>query len=398
MFSLVKMSNQILKRTYRFRLYPNKHQEEILKRHLALCRWLYNYFLAQRKEFYKKEKRGISLYQQIKELPKLKKENPQLKEVYGQVLQGVVKRVDKALQLFFKRLKTKKGKAGYPRFKGENRYDSFTYPQNGFEIKDGKLKLSKIGSIKMRPGWKIEGKIKTLTIKRTSTQKWFACFSVEVIKELSEKKEIKEFIGIDLGLNSFLTTDKGEKVENPRYLIKSEEKLAKIQRWHSRKELGSNNRLKSKLRLARIHEKITNQRLDFLHKLSKKLVKTFQLIAFEKLNIKGMLKTKYLSRSISDVAWNRFLQMLRYKAAEAGIWAIEVNSKKTSQLCSGCGDIVPKNLNIRTHRCSKCGLTIDRDINSARNILYLALNTLGAREIDAWGVGRILSTMNQEVE
>jgi len=200
---------------------------------------------------------------------------------------------------------------------------------------------------------------------------------------LSEKKEIKEAAGIDVGLTSFLTTDKGKKIDNPRYLRKSEEKLSKIQRWHSRKKLKSSNRKKSRLRVARLHEKVFNQRQDFLHKLSNKLVKSFQLIAFEKLNIKGMRKNKYLSKSISDASWGRFLQQLTYKAAEAGVWAVGINPNNTSQSCSGCKATIKKTLATRRHKCPHCGLTIDRDINAARNILQLALDTVGTTGINA---------------
>jgi len=196
-----------------------------------------------------------------------------------------------------------------------------------------------------------------------------------------------------VGLNSFFTTNRGEKIDNPRYLIKSEEKLAKIQRWHSRKKLKSKNRGKSRLRVAKLYEEITNQRLDFLHKLSTKLIKSFQLIAFEKLNIKRMTRNEYLAKSISDASWGVFLQMLTYKAAEAGIWAVEISSQNTSQTCSGCGNIVPKTLATRKHKCHKCGLKIDRDINAARNILNSALNTVGTTGINACGVGRLLPTM-----
>ncbi len=199
-----------------------------------------------------------------------------------------------------------------------------------------------------------------------------------------------------MGLDSFLTTNRGEKIDNPRYLIKSEEKLSKIQRWHSRKKLKSKNRKKSRLKAARLHEKIFNQRQDFLHKLSNKLVKNFQLIAFEKLNIKGMVKNKYLAKSINDASWAIFLQQLKYKAAEAGVWAIGVNPKNTSQTCSSCQNLVPKTLATRRHKCPKCGLAIDRDINAARNILQLALNTVGTTGINACGVGRLLPTMKQE--
>ena len=394
------MDNQILKRTCKYRLYPTKNQQDMLEKQLSLCCWLYNHFLEEKKTLYEKDKTKITCYDQIKKIPKLKKEKPELKNVYSQTLQDIVRRPDKAFQNFFRRVKEnkngKKQKPGFPRFKGYRRYDSFVYPQSGFELTTNKLNLSKIGSLKIKLHREIEGNIKTLTIRRTSTNKWYACFSTENNKALPEKKKIKQTVGIDMGLKSFLTTNKGEKIDNPRYLRKSEEKLSQIQRWYSRKKLKSNNRSKSRLKVARLHERITNQRQDFLHKLSNGLIKNFQLIAFEKLNIKGMTKNRYLAKSISDAAWARFLQMLTYKAEEAGVWAVEVDPKNTSQLCSGCNHLVKKTLATRIHKCPKCGLRIQRDVNAARNILQLALNTVGTTEINACGVGRMLPTMKQE--
>ncbi len=394
------MDNQILKRTYKYRLYPTKDQQDILEKHLSLCKWLYNHFLEERESLYEKNKTKITCYDQIKKIPNLKKERSELKNIYSQTLQDVARRLDKAFQNFFRRVKENKNgrkqKPGYPRFKGYWRYDSFVYPQSGFELTTNKLNLSKIGSLRIKLHREIEGNIKTLTIRRTSTNKWYACFSVEDNKELPNKKGIKNTIGIDMGLNSFLTTDKGEKIDNPRHLRKLEEKLSKIQRWHSRKKLKSKNRSKSRLKIAELHEKITNQRQDFLHKLSNKLIKNFQLIAFEKLNIKGMAKNRYLSKSIADAAWARFLQMLTYKAEEAGVWVVEVNPKNTSQACSSCNHIVKKTLATRIHKCPQCGLTIDRDVNAARNILQLALNTVGTTGINVCGVGRLLLTTKQE--
>ena len=409
------MDKQILKKTYKYRLYPTKSQQELLEKQFSLCCWLYNHFLKDRKALYKKSKTKITCYDQIKEIPALKKEKPELRQVYSQTLQDVARRLDKSFQNFFRRVKENKNgkpqKPGYPRFKGYRRYDSFVYPQSGFELKNNKLnhpsdsegsrrdsflRLSKIGFLKIKLHREIEGNIKTLTVRRTRTNKWYACFSIEIQKELPKKKEIKKMVGIDLGLTNFLTTDQGKKIDNPRYLTKSEEKLSQIQRWHSRKRLKGRNRQKSRFKIARLHEKITNQRLDFLHKLSRKLINNFQLIAFEKLNIKEMTKNKYLSKSIADASWSRFLQQLTYKAAEAGDWVVGVDSKNTSQVCSSCQNIIPKTLATRIHKCPKCGLTMDRDINAARNILQLALNTVGTTGINACGVGRILPTMKQE--
>ena len=407
-----RISNGV-KKTYKYRLYPTKRQQEVLEQRLSICRWLYNHFLEQRRTLYEESKTKITCYEQIKEIPSLKRESPELKKVYSQTLQDVVRRLDRAFQSFFRRVNENKNgkrqKPGYPRFKGYWRYDSFVYPQSGFELENNKLELSKIGALKIKLHREIEGNIKTLTIRRTSTNKWYACFSTEINKELPKKKEIKQMVGIDMGLDNFLTTNQGEKIDNPRYLIHSEEKLAKIQRYHSRKKLKSNNRQKSRLKVARLHEKITNQRLDFLHKLSRKLINNFQLIAFEKLNIKGMTRNKYLAKSIVDASWSKFLQMLKFKAEEAGVSAVEVNPKNTSQVCSGCQKIVKKTLATRIHRCPFCGLTIDRDINAARNILKLGLNTVGTtgihpvklpsagfNRVNACGVGRLLPTMKQE--
>lgn len=394
------MEKQILKKTYKYRLYPTRSQQDILEKQLSLCRWLYNYFLKERKTLYERNKTKITCYDQIKKIPELKKEKPELKEVYSQTLQDVARRLDKAFQNFFRRVKEnqngKKQKPGYPRFKGYWRYDSLIYPQSGFELKDNKLNLSKIGFLKIKHHREIEGDIKTLTIRRTLTNKWYACFSTENSKAMPEKKNIENSVGIDVGLTSFLTTHTGEKIDNPRYLTKLEEKLAKLQRWHSRKKLKSKNRSKSRWKLARLHEKITNQRLNFLHQLSTKLVKNFQLIAFEKLNIKGMTKNKYLAKSIVDTSWFHFLQQLTYKAAEAGVWAIEVNPRNTTQVCSSCQTMVKKALAQKLHKCPNCGITIDRDANAARNILQLALNTVGTTGINACGVGRLLPTTKQE--
>ncbi len=401
-----KRAKNMLKRTYKYRLYPTKTQQEILENHLSVCRWLYNHFLEERKTLYESKKIKISCYNQIKKIPKLKKERLELAKVYSQTLQDVVRRLDKAFQNFFRRVEENKNgkrqKVGYPRFKGKYRYDSFAYPQKGFELKGNRLNLSKMGDLKIRLHRELEGNIKTLTIRRSRTNKWYVCFSVEINPPPNfggglRKRESKHIIGIDVGLNSFLTTNNGEKIDNPRYLIKLEEKLSEMQKRHSKKKLGSSNREKSRLKIAKIHEKITNQRLDSLHKLANNFVKSYDLIAFEKLNIKRMIKNSYLAKSIVDVSWNTFLQLLRYKAEEAGVSVVEVNPKNTSRICSGCGNIaVKKALSTTIYQCPKCGLIMDRDKNAARNILNLALNTVGTTGINACGVEGLLSTIKQE--
>ncbi|MDA2922001.1 transposase [Patescibacteria group bacterium AH-259-L07] len=413
----------MLKRTYKYRLYPTKAQETLLKGQLSSCRYLYNHFLEQRRTAYEKDKTRITCFDQIKQIPQLKGEKPELNEIYSQVLQDVPRRLDKAFQNFFRRVTENKNgknqKPGYPRFKGKNRYDSLVYPQSGFELQDNKLypvksdkvgaakpqfnrvNLSKIGPVTIILHREIQGTIKTLTIQRTSTHKWYACFSVEINQAFPNKTKIEHIkhehmIGIDVGLNSFVTTSNGDTIDNPRYLRKSEQKLGKIQRKHSQKKLKSKNRNKSRLKVAALHEKITNQRTDFLHQLSRHLINNFQFIAFEKLNISGMVRNKYLSKSIADASWGTFLQMLTYKAEEAGVWAQGVNPQHTSQICSNCQKTVPKSLATRIHKCPDCNLTIDRDINAAKNVLTLGLNTVGTTGINACEVEGLPSTVKQE--
>ncbi|MDA2922829.1 transposase [Patescibacteria group bacterium AH-259-L07] len=395
----------MIKRTYKYRLYPTKTQQEILEKTLCSCCWLYNHFLEQRRNAYEKDKTRITCFDQIKQIPKLKKEKPELNQIYSQVLQDVPRRLDKAFQNFFRRVVENKNgknqKPGYPRFKGKNRYDSLVYPQSGFALQDNKLTLSKIGSITIILHREIKGSIKTLTIRRTNTNKWYACFSIEIIKELPQKPLLeniprKDCVGIDAGLTSFLTTDTGKEIENPRYLRASEEKLARVQRNHSRKKLRSKNREKSRLHVAQIHEKTTNQRIDFLHKLTNSLIKNYIFIGYENLLIRNMVKNKYLSKSIYDAAWGTLFNLLNYKAEEAGKWAVGVNPKKTTITCSQCKKIVFKSLSTRTHTCPHCKLVLSRDENAARNILALALSTAGTAGINACGVERILSTMKQE--
>ena len=356
-------------RTYKYRIYPNKEQIIKLLFTVELNRQLYNIALEQRIMIYRQSRKSIYCYDQINQLPELKESFPEYKEIHSQAQQDALRRLDRAFKDFFGRIK-KGQKAGFPHFKGKDFYHSFCYPQGGFSIKGNKLLLSKIGNIKIKLHREIKGKIKTCSIIR-DLDKWYVCFSVEINNQIKQKS-IKSAIGVDLGLTSFATLSNGEKIDNPRYLKQSENKLAKQQRWLSRKVKGSNNRNKQKQKVAKIHLKIRNQRQDFQHKLSRKLVNKYDLIAYEDLNIKGMVRNKHFSKSIGDVSWNGFCNMLKYKAEERGSWAIPVSPRHTSQMCSNCGEIVQKLLWVRRHKC-KCGLEIDRDENASLNILKLGI-------------------------
>lgn len=253
-----------------------------------------------------------------------------------------------------------------------------------------------MGNISIVQHREIKGKIKTMTIKRTLSGKWFAVFCAEQQDNL-EKSSANKLIGIDVGLYHFYADSNGNLIENPRCLRKSEDKLAKIQRMHSRKKKGSKNRNKSRIKIAGIYEKITNQRKDFLHKESRKLANLSNNIAVEKLSISNMVKNKYLSKSIADASWQRFIQMLSYKVEETGGKLIEVNAKGTSQYCI-CGNKVEKTLAVRIHRCTKCNIEIDRDVMSAMIIKQLAIKgtTAGSAESNAWGDVSREMPMNQE--
>jgi putative transposase len=362
-------------KTYKFRLYPTKSQRSKMGRTLDLCRWVYNQTLAYRKDAWEKEGRSTSKYETNNLLPNWKVEKPDLNDVYSQVLQNTQERVDLALKAFFRRVKAGE-KPGYPRFRGSGWYDSFTYPQFGFKLLSGKLRLSKIGDIKIKLHRPIEGKIKRLTVRRSSTGKWFACFSVEIDDPPKPPWKDGSTVGIDVGLESFATISNGEKIDNPRFFRSEEKALAKGQRRLSKCEKGTLERRKALKVVQRIHERIANRRYDFAHQISNQLVSKYGLIAFEDLNVTNMLKNHNLAKSISDAAWRMLVTTTSYKAESAGSKVVLVDPRNTSQLCSRCGVKVPKSLSDRVHECPQCGLVMDRDENAAINILRLGMQSL----------------------
>jgi len=347
-------------------LYPTRKQEQALFATLTTCRFLYNDALAERIEKYKKDKTSVSYVDQANKLADSK--NDYQKQVHSQVLQDTLKRLDRSFKNFFDGLK-KKTRVGFPRFKPEQRFNSFCYPQSGFRLTNGnkRISLSKIGDVKLKYSRTIVGAIKTCRIMRDVDQ-WFVVLTCESQRDIKRTNEAKPTIGVDVGIKSLAVLSDGTIVDNPRTLLNSQEKLAQEQRWLSRKIKGSNNRKKQRVKVAKVHRKIRRQRDDFLHKLSTKLVTNYSCIVFEDLNIKGMLKNHKLAKHISDASWNKLIQMTTYKAEEAGGQVKLVNPRYTSQNCSGCGERIPKTLADRTHICPKCGLVMDRDENAAKNI------------------------------
>jgi len=367
-----------MRKTYQFRLYPTTKQKKALQCSLDACRWVYNKTLETRKQAWEERQESVSRYDTSNLLTTWKKENPTLDHAHSQCLQNVTMRVDLAFRAFFRRVQAGE-QPGYPRFRSADRYDSFTFPQSGFVLIDNRLKLSRAGSVRMKKHREIEGIIKTLTIRRTAG-KWYACFSCEVVPNILPV--IGAVVGVDVGLTSFATLSTGEKIDNPRFFRTDETRLVKAQRRLSKAEKKTPERTKQRRKVSHIHEKIANRRKNFAHKLSRRLVNTNQVIVFEKLAVKDMMGNHNkvfghkLNKSISDVAWNQFMQFTAYKAECAGRKVIFVNPRNTSKMCSRCGQLVEKTLADRIHYCS-CGLVLDRDENAAINILGLGLKTLG---------------------
>jgi putative transposase len=367
-------------KAYEFRIYPSRAQEAILRDWLALCCELYNAALQERRGAYNICHKSINYTDQQDQLPEIKEIRPELREVHSQVLQDILRRLDNAFDAFFRRVKAGE-KLGYPRFRSRSRYDSFTFSQSGFSIENNKLRLSKIGNIKIKLHRPIEGKIKTLTIRRSSTGKWYACLTVEC--EPQPLPASTEAVGVDVGLKSFATLSTGEEIANPGLFRTEEKGIAKAQRKMDAAKKGSPERRKRRKVVARIHERIANKRRDFAHKESRKIVNRFGIIIFEALNISGMLSNTRLAKSIADAAWSQLVSLTTYKAENAGRCVAQFNPRNTSQICSGCGEIVEKSFSVRIHKCVGCGLVLDRDHNAAINILTLGLQSLPHLRIEA---------------
>jgi putative transposase len=364
----------IVRKAFRYRLNPTKKQARLLELHLTQCRWLYNECLSQRKLAYEELNLSLTKYQQMMFLPELKIEKPELDQVHSQVLQNVVDRLNKAFEGFFRRCKAGE-KPGFPRFRGMHRYNSFCYPQSGFTLHERNLHLFKIGPIRVKMHRPIDGKIKTCTLGRNPSGTWDVTLSCEVEAKPLPPKETS--VGIDVGVNTFAVLSDGREIPNPRFFQKEQKALAKAQKKLSKTEKGTKDRRKKGKIVAKIHERIANQRKNFCHHVSRKIINEYQYICVEDLNIQKMIEGSSLAKSITDVSWNQFHQYLAYKAEEAGRKLGVVNPAYTTQTCSQCKTIETKKLSQREHQCSQCGYRATRDFNAAQNILALGLDGLG---------------------
>lgn len=355
---------KIIKYSYKFRITPTKDQEVLLNKHFGSVRWSYNYFLNQRKEEYLKNKKSLTYNGQSAQLTILKKneETAWLKEVNAQTLQYSLKCLDQAYQNFFSK------RTQFPRFKSKRSKNSFCVPQN-VKVKEEKLVIPKFqDGIEIVMDRSIEGSIRQCKISKTPTGKYFV--SILVDREYTPVKKTNKSVGIDLGLKDFLVMSDGSKIKNQRFL-KHYEKTLKLNRQSlSRKTRGSNRYERQRLKVARIHEKITNSRMDLIHKTTLDIVRNYDKIFVEDLNVSGMMKNRKLAKSIGDVAWGTFINTLKYKAEWNDKEILEVGRFfPSSKTCNSCGWINNSlTLKDRNWKC-KCGLVVDRDLNSAKNIL-----------------------------
>ncbi len=354
-------------RTFNYPLHPTGDQVVVLSAWLRQCQQLYNAALQERISSWRKLGKSITRYDQQKSLTIIRSEDPEVKEVPALILRSALHRLDLAYKAFFRRVKSGAGKAGFPRYRSWDRYDSFGL-EGPTTIEPSRVKIPKLGWIKFNEYRPIRGKILDVKVRRSGL-KWTVSFQVD-LGQAPAKVAPTSCVGIDVGLTHFATLSTGEHIPNPRFYQQGQDLLARRQRALASKSRGSNNRRKAKRLVAKAHSSIKNQRLNHARHVAKELVNRFDVIAFEDLNIKGMTHGN-LGKSINDAGWGVLLQVITCKAEEAGKWAIGVDPRGTSQRCSSCSEVVKKDLSQRQHMCPKCGLVIDRDHNAGINISTL---------------------------
>ena len=369
LFRNICSDHEMIIKAYKYRLYPSQAQQRLLEQTLETCRRWYNACLAERKTAYETEKRTVGKFAQLRKVKDWKRSDSYAAQVHSHILQVVVQDLDKAFQSFFRRVKAG-GTPGYPRFKGRDRFDSFGLKEygNGFKLNGCRLKLSGMGRLRVRWHRPMEGEIKTVRIRRQAG-KWYACFACEVNEQ--PLPSAGRSVGIDVGVHHLLATSDHAIVYNPHWYRRAQAKLRILQRKVSRRAMGGSNRRKAVVALQREHEYISNSRKDFLNKLVHSLIVSYDFIALEDLQINGMVRNRHLSKSVLDAGWGYLEQRLADKAVEAGRQVVLVNPSYTSKTCSSCGELfLDLSLADRWMECA-CGLSMDRDVNAALNILWV---------------------------